>query len=225
MSTPPLSFISVPERLRIQDGPLREWLYQLVRDLRVALPCVVNSFDSVKMTITARPCISEKINVTTNRVPVSTDTSLPLLLDVPILLPGAGNYVLTMPIQPGDECLVVFADMCIDSWWANGGVNQPQADKRRHDLSDGFAIMRTWSQPKVISAYSTTSAELRSLDGTVKISLSATELDITAPKVVITGATEVDIVAAGNTKIEGKNFLTHQHTGVSTGGGTSGPVL
>ncbi|MGI8770932.1 MAG: Gp138 family membrane-puncturing spike protein [Acidobacteriaceae bacterium] len=36
---------------------------------------------------------------------------MPILADVPIFLPSAGGFTLTMPIMPGDECEVVFSDM------------------------------------------------------------------------------------------------------------------
>ena len=47
---------------------------------------------------------------------------LPLLLDCPVYFPSGGNCTLTFPVQPGDECLVVFASRCIDAWWQSGGV-------------------------------------------------------------------------------------------------------
>lgn len=230
---PNLSFLSLPERLRLEDAALRERLWQLICDFRVALPCIVKSFDSVAQTITAQPTVLERLNVNSGGVPVATDVQLPLLLDVPIMVPGGGGFSVTFPILPGDECFVVFADMCINSWWSAGGVNNTQEEKRRHDLSDGFAIFRPRSQPNVIPNYSTTAMEVRNASGTVKISVSASELDITAPKVVITGANEVDVNSStlvkingsGHTTIEGKDFLTHKHTGVQAGGANSGPVL
>jgi hypothetical protein len=53
------------------------------------------------------------------------------------------------PIQQGDECLVVFADFNIDAWHYAGGQQTP-LDKRRHDISDGFAIVGPNSLAKAI---------------------------------------------------------------------------
>lgn len=64
-------------------------------------------------------------------------------------MPRAGGFVLAFVPKKGDECLVIFADMCIDGWWQAGKV-QNQAEVRRHDLSDGFAIFGTWSQKRLI---------------------------------------------------------------------------
>ena len=83
---------------------------------------------------------------------------IPVLLDVPIVIPRAGGYCLTMPIKQGDECLVVFGDMCIDGWWHMAAY---KIKLKREDMiyqTDGFAILGTWSQPRVIKDYSTDSA-------------------------------------------------------------------
>lgn len=100
-----------------------------------------------------------------------------MLVDVPIVIPRAGGYALTLPIQAGDECLVVFGDMCMDGWWQSGGV-QNQVECRRHDLSDGFAIIGVWSQPRVIPGYSTGSAQLRNDAGSAYVELAGDTINI-----------------------------------------------
>lgn len=170
---------------------------------RVAEPGIIQSFDPVEQTVTVQLTIREQL---TNEDGSKQWVNLPLLLDVPIVIPRGGGYMLTMPVTKGDECLVIFGDMCIDAWWSLGGI-QNQIEKRRHDLSDGFAIIGIWSQPNVIPNYSTTSTQLRSLDGTSSISLNKSEIDITAPIV----------------KINGVNFSEHTHVAPDGGGDTSAP--
>ena len=135
--------------------------------LRVAVPGVIQSFDADTQTVTVQVALREKVR---NADLSESWVNLPLLLDVPIVLPRAGGYVVTLPIQKGDECLVVFADMCIDAWFSNGGV-QNQIEKRRHDLSDAFAILGTWSQPRKIQNYSADSVQIRTDDGNSYIEL------------------------------------------------------
>lgn len=125
-------------------------------DLRVAVPGIVQSFDSVAQTVVVQPALRERVIDQLGNVSM---VNLPLLLDVPIVMPRSGGFALTMPIATGDECLVVFADMCIDAWWSLGGV-QNQAEKRRHDLSDAVAIMGVWSQPNKIGSYNNTDLEM-----------------------------------------------------------------
>ena len=93
--------------------------------LRVAVPGIIESFDPGEQTVTVRVAIREKVLLDGDEKWVD----IPLLLDVPIVIPRAGGYCLTLPVQKGDECLVVFGDMCIDAWWQSGGI-QNQIDCR-----------------------------------------------------------------------------------------------
>lgn len=175
--------VTISERLSKKEEFYRQMLDNFSSNLRVSIPGIIHDFDPVTQTASIQVAIREKI--------IGEDltqqwTEIPLLLDVPIVLPRAGGFVLTMPIQAGDECLVVFADMCIDAFFSSGGI-QNQIEKRRHDLSDAFAIIGAWSQPNKLSNYSTTAAQLRTDDGTAYISLSSTEIDIVAPTVKVNG--------------------------------------
>ena len=96
---------------------------------------------------------------------------------------SGGGYCLTLPIQPGDDCLVVFGDNCMDAWWQSGGV-QNQVEKRRHDLSDGFAIVGFRSQPGVVGGYSGGTAQLRNAAGDAYIEISGSDINIRAAGVV-----------------------------------------
>lgn len=178
---------SISERL---TGPgnkeefYRRMLDNLSSNLRVAAPGLIQDFDPVAQTVSVQVAIREKI-IDADMMQQWVD--IPLLLDVPIVIPRAGGFALTLPITAGDECLVVFSDMCIDAWFSSGGV-QNQIEKRRHDLSDGFAIIGVWSQPRTLSGYAADSAQLRSDDGSAYISLSAGAVDINAPVVRVNGS-------------------------------------
>lgn len=225
---------TIAERLA---DPLSQWLqamHSFSRGLRVALPATVVSFDPAKQTVTVQPSINEVVRYGESTQP----QALPALEDVPVLMPRAGGFTLTMPIHAGDECLVVFADTCIDAWWQSGG-QQNQFAPRRHSIADGFAIFGPWNQQRVLSNYSTSSAQLRNDDGTVTVDVASNQITVTAPTVNVhatntatvqgdtvnvTGSTKVNISGSGHTSIEGKDFLTHTHTGVQSGGSMSGPV-
>ena len=197
--------------------------------IRCCMPGIVASYDAGQQTVNVRPAVRECL--------VQEDgseqwTDIPLLLDVPIVFPRAGGYVLTLPINQGDEVLVCFGDVCIDAWWQNGGV-QNQIDIRRHDLSDAFAIPGPWSQPRRVSNYSTNSCQLRNEAGSAYVELAGSTINIvgsavniTAPTVTVTGRTMVDgkTSITGATDIQGRDFLTHTHKGVETGGGSTGGV-
>lgn len=185
--------ISTTNRLHSPTEPLKKLADSLNVKLRVAAPGIIQSFDSVKQTVKVQICIREKISL--GGEPYA-DVAIPVLEDIPIFMPRAGNFVLTMPVTAGDECLVIFGDNCIDGWWQSGGV-QNQLDRRRHDLSDGFAIIGVWSQPEVISDYSVDSARLRNLNNDSYVEVKDDIINIHTTSEVNVEANTVNI-NAGN---------------------------
>lgn len=148
--------LTLSQRFGSEETTLNLLRNKINDTLRVAIPGIIKSFNYLEQTATIQPTIMEKIKDIEGRI---IDIKLPELLDVPIVFPRSGGYSLTLPIKPGDECLVIFSDMCIDAWWASGGVQQ-QEEIRRHDLSDAFAIIGIWSQVKKVPSYSSTKAKL-----------------------------------------------------------------
>lgn len=125
-----------------------------------AIPAIIQSVDYSKFTVSAQPAIQ---GVITDKENDESYQDLPMLVDVPILFPQAGGWHMTFPVQEGDECLIVFASRCIDAWWQSGGIQKPM-ESRMLDLSDGFAILAPYSQPKakqVAGGFSSSSVILR----------------------------------------------------------------
>ncbi|EAT4435258.1 translation initiation factor IF-2 [Salmonella enterica] len=147
--------------------------------LRVSMPGIVQSLDPDTVTAVVQPAIK---GYEPDSNGVSQSTTLPLLVDVPVVFPRGGGCTLTFPVKAGDECLVIFADRCIDFWWQNGGVQEP-VDDRVHDLSDAFCIVGPQSQAQKISGISTGAAQLRSDDGSTFFELnpSTQKIKIVAP--------------------------------------------
>jgi hypothetical protein len=165
-----------------------EEFYRILSDaisagIRVSMPGIVQSFSATEQTVTVQLSVRERVR---NPDLSYSWVAIPVLVDVPIVIPRAGGFCLTLPVQAGDECLVVFGDVCMDSWWDLGGV-QNQPAKRRHDLSDGYAILGVWSQPRVITGYSTTAAQLRSDSGAAYISLTDTAIELVAGTITANG--------------------------------------
>lgn len=195
------TMIPIQHRLSVRSAPIRQALHQFGCALRVAIPAIVvanesgNAFNAALQTVSVQPAVQEVIRV--NAAP--TLTTLPILDDVPFIIPRAGNFALTLPIAVGDECLIVFGDMSADMWWQNGGVQkQPDGKLYRHDIRDGFAIFGVTSNPRALENYSTASAQLRSMDGTVIIDVAEAGVTVTAPlvKIQASGGTPQALVNA-----------------------------
>ncbi|WP_036769313.1 phage baseplate assembly protein V [Photorhabdus australis] len=198
----------------------------LSSQLRAVVPGVVQSFNAGDVTCVVQPVIAGGV---IDKDDKRTSVSLPLLVDVPVVFPRGGGVTLTFPVKAGDECLVVFADRCIDFWWQSGGVQEP-VDERQHSLSDAFAIVGPQSQSKRISGISTSTAQLRTDDGAAYIELDPSSHNVTVitpAKLTATanGGTEItspEIVLNGNVTING-----NLSQGMGAGGGTAtmqGPV-
>lgn len=170
----------------------------ITSNLRVAIPGIIKAFDTVTQTVKVQPAIREIIY---DGVGTPNPVDLPELLDVPIIMPHAGDYAITLPIQAGDECLVIFADMCIDGWWQSGGV-QNQVELRRHDLSDGFAILGPWSQTKRLANYNPTKLHLYNIK-------TGTGIEVDSQGVKVTGNVEItgNIMTHGNSELKGNSLI------------------
>lgn len=196
--------LTIPERLGKDFEVFRKLLDQFGARLRVAAPGIIQSFDATTQTATVQLAIREKINI-------DGDLSweeIPELVDVPVYMPRAGNFVLTMPVTDGDECLVVFGDNCMDAWWQSGGI-QNQVDRRRHDLSDGYALVGIWSQPRKVSGYSTAAAQLRNLDGDVKVEITDSAVNIKADVVTIDVQTLLYLNGNNRAIYRSRGFVTN----------------
>ena len=89
---------------------------EILSSLHCALPGIVESFDEDTGTAGIRLALS----------------GMPVLRDVPVFVCNEVN--------PGDACLVVFADCDIDNWF-NGDDSADPASGRLHSLSDAFAFV------------------------------------------------------------------------------------
>ncbi|EPO8143915.1 Gp138 family membrane-puncturing spike protein [Enterobacter kobei] len=189
--------------------------------IRVALPGIVQSFDPDTVTAVVQPAIrSVETDNDGNRI----TKNYPLLVDVPVVFPRGGGCTLTFPVKAGDECLVIFADRCIDFWWQNGGVQEP-VDDRVHDLSDAFCIVGPQSQAQKISGISGSAVELRSDDGETKLSLNPSSGAITGTAPGGFNLNGLKILPDGRLQlVDGSIVDKHTHGGVESGGSNTKPL-
>lgn len=191
--------------------------------LWTAIPGIVQSFDPVKMTCVIQPSVQALVRSKDDSSPLPGAivakvpwwwVTMTLLVDVPVVFQNGGGFMLTFPVAPGDEALVVFSSRCIDAWWQSGDV-QPQAELRMHDLSDGFAFIGPRSQPRVLGGISTDSVQLRTEAGTTFIELKEGEINITGHVNITGGVTaSEDVVASGI------SLVHHEHPDIGDPGGS-----
>jgi hypothetical protein len=206
----------------------RQIVRQALADTRCASPAYLaeDLAATGEQTCTVQIAIQERVR--TNAGAKWMD--IPPITHVPIIVPRGGGYSLTLPLKKGDEGLLIFCDTCFDYWWKYGQAasatgTQKQLEVRRHHVHDCGFLPGMWNQTNLLSNYSAASMQLRSDDGSVVIDLSvANGVTITTgAKLTVVATGEIDLTGSA-VKLMGKDFLLHEHTGVTTGSGTSGPV-
>ena len=210
------------ERWTDVQNALNQALDGRQKQMWTAIPGIVvsRSGNNVSVNPAIQAILSDKDGKLTN-------TNLPQLINVPLVMPGGGGFAVTLPIGVGDEVLVVFASRCIDGFWQKGGI-QPQLEVRMHDLSDGFAFPAPMSNPKELSNISSTTAQLRSADGGTYVEIaSGGAVNVVAPGgVTITGNLKVTgEITAGSGGGDSVTLQLHKHTNTQPGGGQSGIPL
>ena len=127
---------------------LEEFKKQIFFDLRCCCPAIIKSINYEEMTVSVQPVIKEKIKFGTQEV---KEFQLPEIFDVPLIFLSSNQGInITFPVKEEDECLLFFADTCIDTWWQSGGI-QSQFEERRHDMSDCFCLPCQMSQKNKIN--------------------------------------------------------------------------
>lgn len=201
-------------------------------DVHTALPAIVIDFDPDTRTITAQPTIQRTFS---GGEGMSGDVNLPPCVDVPVVFPMGGGYELTFPIKAGDECLLIFAERCIDGWFGSGAPTPP-ADFRQHDLSDAIAYVGMQSLPKIVEPVWMEGIELHGKGNHIRIDKESIEAKTKSGTTVKLNPSSINMQAAGATltlsggglncsvPITAPNLITskmnvntHVHGGVESG--------
>lgn len=160
-------------------GSLRFAFSKLTQQIDGALPAKVILYDRVKNRVQVQLLIKM----------ITTDGSLvsrAQIASIPVLVLGGGGYMLNFPLNPGDLGWVIANDRDI-SLFLQSYIESPPNTTRVKQFSDGVFI------PDVMRGYTISdddadSVVLSSTDGSIKISLGAASVTITAPVVNVVGA-------------------------------------
>ena len=205
-----------PERIGASISRMNSLRAAIMQSIRVAVPAVVQAQQDGSgfspgppATVILQVALKEYVQQSSLDGPFNPTTqivALPLLYDVPVVIPTAGGWSLTLPIQVGDECMAVFSDAALDSWLQAGGTDNAPISQRRHSLSDAMAVFGLRSTPNGLQNYSLDSAQLRNDDSSVVIDLADGQITVTAPSVTVYAAT----VKLGS-ELSHADFMPHQH--------------
>lgn len=131
------------------------------------MPAEVVSFNTDNQTIVARPKYKPRRLIDG----VLTPIDMPDLLDLPVRFQRIGNFVITIPVKPGDT-VTIRPQMRNSEKWHTEGVYEAN-DTRSMHLADYEAFIDGGeSLTKPISNFNNTNLEIRTEDGAHKIEFS-----------------------------------------------------
>jgi hypothetical protein len=158
----------------IENVNLTDVLLELARSINLKLNChavgTIESFSPSNQTCTATIAYQKTI-VTRNDDGTYSEKiqSYPVLVGVPVVVISGGTARLTMPIQKGDSCLIMFNDRDMDTWMTSGQVLPPNT-ARLHDLNDGIALVGLFPLTRSLASYDDTRAMLQNGETYVGVS-------------------------------------------------------
>lgn len=210
-----------------EAGAFELQFWRLAGQLRVCLPGNIVSFDAATQRCVARPGVKLKLVDGAN----VSYMEMPDIQNVPIVVPyaqGAG-LLLTLPIQAGDPCLLLFSDRALDNFLQRGESEIPgtaqDADvtsPRVHHLTDAICIPGLITNTVTVPSWSTSNIELRDkerknyisigpdgitiTDGSAKWQMNAGKVTLNAPSGITETTTTASRVASGVNKVVGSNI-------------------
>lgn len=186
-------------------------------EMWTAMPGIVTAFNAQHNTVDVQPAIQSTRRLPDGR---SINETLTHCINVPVHFQSGGGFSVTVPVKRGDECLLVFSQRCIDTWWDKGGV-QPQRIQRMHNPSDGFAILGTRSKARALPNVSTDKMQIRSDDGSTLIEIDGQhnvrivaqgKVRLETPLLEVTGKIEAGVGTSDHVTLQ-----DHVHSGVASG--------
>ena len=111
---------------------IRDAIEARLLDVHTAMPATIVSYDAAKQKASVQPVLQKKY--ASGKV-----VTLPVITNVPVVMPRANKAFISLPLKAGDHVLLIFSERSIDRWAQKGGVTDPN-DPRKFSLSDAFAI-------------------------------------------------------------------------------------
>ena len=160
---------------------IRRVVSRMFSEINVCIPAQIEAFDPATQMVECVPMIRRRVK---NPDGSEEIVDCEKLIKVPLLTPYVRilGFSLTMPVSPGDICLLLFADKPLDLWQETGDVSDPPETKgsRNHHITDGIAILSPIPLPNAIEDYQIDSAEIRNDDRTTALQVWEEKAEVRA---------------------------------------------
>lgn len=198
--------------------------------INTCIPAIVDDFDVATQRVSAIPAIQKKFTDLDGRV---TYYNFPKITNIPLSIIKCPGIKLTCPVKKGQNCTLIFSQRSIDNFMIDGTKPLPPYEGpvpftsalRCMDMTDALCFPGVITNNETISNYNNDAIEIRSTDGSTKVSvaentlnfiqgggsitMSGGKVEITASEIKINGKTTIsgsDVEISGKTKIDGSNI-------------------
>jgi hypothetical protein len=158
-------------------------------ETHTALPGVVEAFDAATQRASIR--------IPIKRVSLSIEGTkgvydFPLLTEVPVWMPNAGGFSISLPVAVGDEALLVILERDC-SRWLRDSLEQTPETFRLHNPSDAVALVGLNTQASKITPYNATDLEISGPASSIILRANG-DVEVSGTKVSITAGVGSDEV-------------------------------
>lgn len=186
--------------------------------LRTATPGIITAVHP-NGTVDLQPAIMQ----VTTLDGVRSDEPLSVLTGVPTIFTYYTQTLglsITLPMQAGDEGLLIVADRSIDNWQVAGGVQAAAepVSPRHHNLTDALFVPGAISEPNAIAGVSADAIQIRNRDASTSLSLRESEIMLQVGSSTITVMDGVISLNAGGSTITLGSSVEIQSGGLSHNG-------
>ena len=173
-------------------------------NVHTAFPAVVKSYDGETRRAEIQPSLKRKMSN-------GKFMELPIIVDVPVLYFGTAKAGIHIPLEEGDEVLIVCSERCLDSWKDAGGDSIEDTDTRRFSMPDAICIPGLQAQtfPNISEK-----EDCFALHHDEKICITNNKSTVTIENEEITidnGKATISIDASGNVNIETSGKFTFKN--------------
>lgn len=154
-------------------GDIEQWVAETIHtallETNTAIPAVVEEWNSQDDTVSVVLSFKRQIGLKSEIFGelIDEQQTTDILQDVPCYRLRNTKYAETMPIEPGDRCMLLFQQRNINCWWSKGHECNPvnYHDTRKHHLSDAVAVFGLYPQMDFIPEINLEWWEKRTIDG------------------------------------------------------------
>lgn len=182
-------------------------------DVNTCFPAEIVSYSASSQTATIKPMV--------NRPQLSSDINeyedeyetIPNIPNVPVVHPRGANCSIHIPLQAGDSVLVVVTQNDMSQWRATGRQSDPQTGLT-HDLTSCFAIPGAFHSRQKLGSDAVSSSDITIVNGGFVTTIKNNRIEFA-------GSSDAAALASKVKDLE-TALISHKHSGVTVGMGTTG---